>query len=413
MSQFPRRFAFGVACIAVVALSVSLDFILSYLLARPLLSRDVYAGIVTVGWVGVVLLAQAITIGARRARRHALLVDMNLAINRAILLNEEIDLIYDTILDYVFMIFSHVNYGSVLVLGEDGYLTFASSRGFTEEYCRDFRLKLEDSFIYQETGGQINRARLISDKTIHRLFVQFHPDNWQFRSVISAPMFLQGRLFGLLNLDSNKPHTFSADDVHIVEQLTAQIEVGLFARDVYSQRIEESRVDSLTGLLTRRYFEELFAREIGRCARYGDGFVFALYDADGLKRVNDTLGHRAGDCMLEEIAKTLSSGQRKTDILGRIGGDEFAGIYLRGDLQALDRVLKEERNRLISSPILFEGMPVQASFSYGLALYPRDGATFAELMEAADRGLYRMKKDRDPGSSPGHEPSLGEVGEGS
>ena len=49
---------------------------------------------------------------------------------------------------------------------------------------------------------------LISDKTINRLFVQFHPDDWQFRSVISAPMFLNGRLFGLLNLDSNKRNNF-------------------------------------------------------------------------------------------------------------------------------------------------------------------------------------------------------------
>lgn len=407
-SQFPRRFALGVACIAVVALSVSIDFLLSFLFGLPLHSREVYAAIVAVGWAGIVLLAQAISIGSRRARRHALLVDMNLAINRAILLNEEIDLIYGTILDYVFMIFPHVNYGSVLVLGEDGYLTFASSRGFTEEYCRGFRLKLEDSFIYQETGGQISRARLISDKTINGLFVQFRPDDWQFRSVISAPMFLNGRLFGLLNLDSNKPRTFSADDVHIVEQLTAQIEVGLFARDVYSQRIEESRVDSLTGLLTRRYFEELLAREIGRSARYGDEFVFALYDADGLKGVNDSLGHRAGDHMLEEIARTLSEGLRKTDILGRIGGDEFAGVYLRWDRPALAALLDDKRRRLASSATPFEGTTVPTSFSYGLALFPHDGTTLGELMEAADRELYEMKKGRGLRPSPGGKTPAGD-----
>ena len=239
---------------------------------------------------------------AEASRRMRLLAEMNVQVNREILLNEDIQLIYRTILDYLFNIFDTAKMGSVLVLGEDGYLRFASSRGYTEDFVEKFRLKLEDSFLYQETGGVIKETRLITHETFARIFTLFPPETWEFQSVISSPLFIGDRLFGLLNLDSDKSGSFNEEDARIVERFRTQIEVGLLARERYRSTIERYHVDSLTGLLSRRYFEGLFSTILERAGRYGETFVLALFDVDGLKYVNDSFGHLAGDQMLMLIA---------------------------------------------------------------------------------------------------------------
>ena len=229
------------------------------------------------GLIGLYLRFRRIRESSRRLR---LLADMNVQVNREILLNENIELIYRTILDYLFSIFNTVNTGSILILGDDGYLTFAASRGFTEEYVAKFRLKLEDAFLYQETKGHITETRLITSETLARLVTMFEPGDWKYNAVISAPIFVGNRLFGILNLDSDQPGTFDERDTAIVERFRAQIEVGLLAREQYQTNIERYHVDSLTGLFTRRYFEDLFAISLDRAQRYNEGFVVAIFDID-------------------------------------------------------------------------------------------------------------------------------------
>ena len=316
------------------------------------------------------------------SRRMRLLADMNVQVNREILLNENIELIYRTILDYLFSIFNTVNTGSILILGDDGYLSFAASRGFTEDYVRKFRLKLEDAFLYQETGGQITETRLITRETLARLVTMFEPGDWEYNSVISAPIFVGKRLFGILNLHSVLPGT-----------VRAQIEVCLLAREQYRSNIERYHVDSLTGLFTRRYFEDLFSVSLDRAHRYSDGFVIALFDVDRLKYVNDTFGHLAGDQMLLMIASAIRASCRKSDIIGRFGGDEFIAVYHASDKEIMDRNIAGILSALRSKPVNFGDKEHRLSFSYGLARFPDDGTDLESLTESADRQLYAMKAE--------------------
>ena len=342
------------------------------------------------GLIGLYLRFRGIRESSRRMR---LLADMNVQVNREILLNENIELIYRTILDYLFSIFNTVNTGSILILGDDGYLTFAASRGFTEEYVRDFRLKLEDAFLYQETKGHITETRLITSETLARLVTMFDPGDWEYNSVVSAPIFVGKRLFGILNLDSDQPGTFDERDTAIVERFRAQIEVCLLAREQYRASIERYHVDSLTGLFTRRYFEDLFAISLDRALRYNEQFVIAIFDVDRLKYVNDTFGHLAGDQMLLMIASAIRASCRKSDVIGRFGGDEFIALYHASDKEMMERNIDGILAALRTKAVSFGEKEHRLSFSYGLARFPEDGRSLEELTAAADGHLYAMKSE--------------------
>ena len=379
-----------------VALAEVGILVATLLLCLPLGERGTWAVAVvllmlSLAAAGLTLLFSRFRSSEESSRRMRLLAEMNVEVNRDILLNEDIELIYRTILDYLFCIFDKVNTGSILILAEDGYLSFAASRGFTEDYVRTFRLKLEDSFLYQETGGSITETRLITQETFLRLVTRFQPVNWDYKSVISAPIFVGERLFGILNLDSDKPGTFDAEDARIVERFRAQIEVCLLARSSYQSGIERYRVDSLTGLFTRRFFEDLFNVSLERAQRYGETFVVALFDVDGLKTVNDSFGHLAGDQVLLAIANALRASCRKSDIIGRFGGDEFIAFYQGAEAEAMERSIANILATLRSRPMDFEGQAQRLSFSFGLARFPEEGTELVTLTEVADRRLYAMK----------------------
>lgn len=351
--------------------------------------------------LGLLLLNIGLYLARRRAwaqressRRLNLLAEMNVQVNRDILLNGDIELIYRTILNYLFRIFDTASTGSVLILGEDGYLTFAASRGFTEEFVAKFHLKLEDCFLYQVTQGQIRQARHITRADFERIETVFKPGMWEYKSVISAPIFVGDRLFGLLNLDSAMSDTYDAQDVEVVERFRTQIEIGLLARERYTANIKRYQVDSLTGLLTRRYFEDLFKLSLERAQRYNETLVVVLFDVDGLKATNDTLGHLAGDQLLLTVASALQTSCRNSDIMGRLGGDEFIATYHHSDVSAIEANLAAIRAKVGARKLQFGGGEYRSSFSFGAAQFPQDGVDLDTLIAIADKRLYAMKADR-------------------
>ncbi|HCX82971.1 MAG TPA: hypothetical protein DHV01_15420 [Rhodoferax sp.] len=340
---------------------------------------------------GLVLVHRRYVALQESSRRLKLLAEMNVQVNREILLNEDIELIYRTILNYLFSVFNTASTGSVLILGDDGYLTFAASRGFTEAFVDKFHLKLEDSFLYQVTGGDIRGTRLITSDDFRSIETVFKPGEWEYKSVISAPLFIGGRLFGILNLDSPVSGTYNTQDVEIVEQFRTQIEIGLLARERYTTNIKRYQVDALTGLFTRRYFEDLLKVSLDRAQRQQESFVLALFDVDGLKATNDSRGHLAGDQMLLAIANELRASCRYSDVIGRLGGDEFIACYFQSEMPVMEKTVAGIRARLRAKPTRLGDAEYRLSFSYGLATFPEDGTSQEALVAVADKRLYAMK----------------------
>lgn len=146
----------------------------------------------------------------------------------------------------------------------------------------------------------------------------------------------------------------------------------------------EAATDALTGAGSRRHWERLLGSEEARCARYGHAACVVAVDLDGLKSINDTEGHRAGDERLRAAAAALALASRATDIVARVGGDEFAILAVDTDLRT-GRVLVA---RLVQA-LAEAGVPA----SLGLAERTA-GSGLPGAWAEADRRMYAAKRRR-------------------
>lgn len=144
--------------------------------------------------------------------------------------------------------------------------------------------------------------------------------------------------------------------------------------------------DPLTGLANYRRFVEVVDAEIRRTGRTGRAFALVLLDMDGLKKINDSLGHLVGTRAISRVADALRMHCRSMDTAARYGGDEFALVLPETSVEAARQVAGRIAARLASD----EEKP-KLSASIGIAVYPMDGTTVETLLSAADRGLYQMK----------------------
>jgi diguanylate cyclase len=150
--------------------------------------------------------------------------------------------------------------------------------------------------------------------------------------------------------------------------------------------------DPLTGAHNRRGFMDRSGAEIERCERYGHELVLAMLDIDHFKRVNDTLGHAAGDAVLAAVAAELQRASRETDVVVRWGGEEFLFVFPNTDLSKGVAVVERFRTALAALPIeVPEGDPVKVTISGGVAELERSD-TVDSLVARADDALYRAKE---------------------
>ena len=148
--------------------------------------------------------------------------------------------------------------------------------------------------------------------------------------------------------------------------------------------------DDLTGVLNRRGFLEAVERELARARRYDRGFVLAYVDVRGLKGVNDTEGHRAGDELLKEAASLLQDSARADDVVGRLGGDEMGLLLIEQRADGADAV----RRRVAAEvPLRREKLGLHSSWdlTIGTAAFPDDGETVDDLLRVADERLYEQR----------------------
>jgi diguanylate cyclase (GGDEF)-like protein/PAS domain S-box-containing protein len=150
--------------------------------------------------------------------------------------------------------------------------------------------------------------------------------------------------------------------------------------------------DGLTGLANYREFFESLEREVRRAGRTHQPFALLLLDLDDLKCINDRFGHLTGNRALNRLACVMKEHCRDTEIAARYGGDEFAILLLDANGERAQNVAER-----ISSCLRRQTDSPALSVSIGFAIYPADGLSAPELLEAADKRLYQSKKSRNSG----------------
>ncbi len=195
--------------------------------------------------------------------------------------------------------------------------------------------------------------------------------------------------------------------VHYIRAYTLAMEPGAGERggnrlygacqDITERRHAEARIeflahhDVLTGLPNRVLLRDRFEQTLARTQRSQSLVALLFLDLDNFKRVNDTLGHVAGDQLLLEVVKRLTHCTRDSDTISRQGGDEFILLLNEiPDIETVERIAADIL-RLLAEPVEINGHAINASCSIGVAVYPQDGSDFDGLLQKADTAMYNAK----------------------
>jgi diguanylate cyclase (GGDEF)-like protein len=179
-----------------------------------------------------------------------------------------------------------------------------------------------------------------------------------------------------------------------VAQRTDALQKELAERQRLETRLRTlAEHDPLTGLMNRAALTEALRRSLALAARQKWSVAVVFIDLDKFKAVNDSMGHAAGDELLRQIASRLQGCLRESDLLGRLGGDEFIVVAEalhdgpRNAIELTDKLLMQMRR-----PFLVEGRPLPMGFSAGIAIFPGDGNTPESLIANADAAMYQAKE---------------------
>lgn len=198
---------------------------------------------------------------------------------------------------------------------------------------------------------------------------------------------------GALVLGAHEPGLFSENLQTSLELVAAMLCAKLRLARLHEQIEELATQDGLTGLATRRVFDERIQAMVQRAERGQGRFAVIMTDIDNFKRLNDTHGHPFGDLVLKQVAQVVKRAVRKVDLAARYGGEEF--VVLLDDASEEGGVQLAERIRAEIEALSCEehGERVPVTLSLGVASYPQDGRTPEALTKAADSGLYFAKRN--------------------
>jgi diguanylate cyclase (GGDEF)-like protein len=209
------------------------------------------------------------------------------------------------------------------------------------------------------------------------------------RNVVVLPLTAEGEPLGALAVERGGPFgvKLPVRAVTMLNQYAANAAMAVRNARLRAEVERLAKEDGLTGLANRRVFEEVLNREVARSRRTHEPLSLVIFDVDHFKRVNDTLGHQAGDDVLRQVAQELGATARDIDLVARYGGEEFTVILPNCSLDDAVRVAERMRSSLSENPRL-TGVTVSA----GVAEIPTNAPDEEALIAAADEAMYISKR---------------------
>ncbi|GAB1262722.1 GAF domain-containing protein [Aurantivibrio plasticivorans] len=281
--------------------------------------------------------------------------------------------------------------------------TVAASGGFRDEV-----LSMSVSTSINQPGGlglnalaYRSKKNCVSNEFLHDSRAKVwkeHAEKLDLRSGAAIPLIKNAKCIGTLFLSAHERRVFDKEVVSLLENVAENLVYGI---ETLAQRREKTKVearvqhlathDELTGLPNRGLFSELLDQAIASAKRKKLAFAVMFIDLDGFKRINDFLGHAAGDKLLQIVSARMKSALRESDVVARLGGDEFV-ILLNDayDTQAID-IVANKILEVARQPVEVLGQECQVSASMGIARYPLNGKNKIDLMKNADAAMYLSK----------------------
>lgn len=203
----------------------------------------------------------------------------------------------------------------------------------------------------------------------------------------------EGARLGALAIGTRHGEELGSADEEMLASVASEIAVALSVARTHRRLEEAAYLDPLTRVLNHRAFFSRFEEELERASRSGGRFALVSWDLDALKSVNDTLGHPAGDAALVAFVDVLRAESRPYDVIGRIGGDEFATIIPDADHEIAHRHGARVLDRALRTSF-GEGSPLPLP-SRGFAIYPDDTDDREALVRLADERMYGNKRGKN------------------
>jgi two-component system cell cycle response regulator len=224
------------------------------------------------------------------------------------------------------------------------------------------------------------------------------------QSILAVPMILHGQIVGMISAQSYKENAYTHDDKYLLELLASHAAIAIENSRLFTTIQALADADPLTNTLTRRKYFELAEREFNRARRYSQNLSVIMLDVDEFKKFNDRFGHQVGDLVLKLVTAQCKSSLREQDILGRLGGEEFAvalpDTSLEQAVQVATRLCKlvedanlEEAGHLFEMETgeTFDKSELKVTVSVGVAACDETCKNIDGLMDHADRAMYSVK----------------------
>ncbi len=208
-----------------------------------------------------------------------------------------------------------------------------------------------------------------------------------------VPVLSQDKSLAVVVLEHKAPDVYLNVDSTTTLSLTGQAGLAMENAQLFYEVRMLAITDDLIGLYNRRHFYELGEREFTRAGRYRHPLSVIMIDIDHFKEVNDNFGHYTGDEVLKEIARRCQKVIRKTDIIGRFGGEEFCILLTETDMEGAVKVAENLRQEIAGEPVVYRDQgEINFTASFGVSSFKDTIPNFNGLMEEADRALYEAKQ---------------------
>jgi diguanylate cyclase (GGDEF)-like protein len=259
----------------------------------------------------------------------------------------------------------------------------------SEDYRRLFIVPLEDSL----SGRAVLDAETVAveDVDAEALVDPVLVREGGYRSFLTSPLKSYKGTYGAISVYYDRPRAFTEDDRMLLRTFAVQATIALDNRRLMHEKDQMAVRDGLTSVFNRSYLELTLERTIKELRRNGGRASILFLDVDDLKTVNDTIGHHAGDALLQELAALLAQSCRDSDIVARYGGDEFVvlmpGTDEHGARAVSDKIAAAMRRRN-------ETAPDKPRLWASLGMHTAGGADVEGLLQEADRRMYAMKRAR-------------------